>query len=870
MSTNINARTEALINNEVIKQASQNMIKVVGFLLIFLFTNYIISSLRDNFVSTIFSFFFTMLVNWTINNSTKVVSTLENYLNKNLNKIGFFTKNGKWFNLEKKQYGFKKQYGKIYDSISDSEEESELLIDSDTESESPEVFNKETYFRKGIIPAIKNNNFRRIKELEEEFGFDCYLEFRNGHHCFWDAIRLKNSEIIQHYYELFFEVDSKIRNISKFVPPEEKEEDDKPKIYYKVKLNIPKLITIERYNLETMVDVDGNNPYFWACRCGNIDFMKNYKSDYIDNIDKEEVNKIMFRNALISGSLECLKYVEECGYTPTEGSIGEWFDHYNDKDYETYSEMEDSYLEIVKYMDEKYESLIFDISYKGANIYLAMCALGFLKIIKWLDEKIEEEKMDKTKHIYLRSDEGYDAYLLASHCGHVDIMIHLLGVHGWNSNTKFHNKNKTVLEEYCDAYLVAIEGDRPNVMEYLENNHNIDLSRRLKFGFNYYTYAIACRSKEAAKYIAKNHNYTNIQSIRTNNGLYPYLVAIQTGDIEIVKYIEDNFEDSYVPKKKGNRQMPSRRMPVYDDNWYDQNDDFGYMCDFGNNYMGGPEPIPVKRKTNKIKEKFNSRIVDNSGKNAMEIAIACGHIEIMKYLVEQKGWGKNELANRKYENSYLSACRYGSIDVMEFLESFWGADPYCRNSQGCNAYHIAAETYNMELLKYLERRHKERLEEDPNMVDELEIDNYNNENAFQYILKIGNGGFMDDPYSEVSDETKKKREEVLTYLGEKEFRNKFKNCGHKTLKQVYEDCELTLEEFSPECGICRDELKQNDLCCSCDHAHIIHIECYLQYLIKNKITDPKCTYCMNAMRLESFNFVTEDEKVDSDVLIDSS
>lgn len=76
----------------------------------------------------------------------------------------------------------------------------------------------------------------------------------------------------------------------------------------------------------------------------------------------------------------------------------------------------------------------------------------------------------------------------------------------------------------------------------------------------------------------------------------------------------------------------------------------------------------------------------------------------------------------------------------------------------------------------------------------------------------------------------------------------------------FDDKLSNMDDGNPMCILCHENFEKTDLCCMCDKNHIIHKECYFEYLSHNSTSETgdisenmvKCIYCTNKMCKTSF------------------
>jgi len=107
-----------------------------------------------------------------------------------------------------------------------------------------------------------------------------------------------------------------------------------------------------------------------------------------------------------------------------------------------------------------------------------------------------------------------------------------------------------------------------------------------------------------------------------------------------------------------------------------------------------------------IKKNYGTYLGVRNGDNDDALLLACyhGHLDIVKYLIEDLSWDCR--TKDKYDNNiYLAAAMKGNLEVMEYLESIMYIDIYAINKGGFNVVYYAVSRNYLRVIKYLHKKH---------------------------------------------------------------------------------------------------------------------------------------------------------------------
>lgn len=308
----------------------------------------------------------------------------------------------------------------------------------------------------------------------------------------------------------------------------------------------------------------------------------------------------------------------------------------------------------------------------------------------------------------------------------------------------------------------------------------------------------------------------------TPYGDNPLFCAIDGGNIDLLIYLlEKDNENCYVYISNRNNY----NLYIYSIMVRDRYDMFCYLD-----------------------QNFNfdvNRICGSNYTNAYMESVHCGHRTIMKYL-ENKYLNEIDFnAKNKYGYSALSyAIIYGSIDLFKHV-FMYNSEIGIIDSCGNNLLMLAAQNRKYRIMKYL--------------IDKYDFDiNYknNNKQTVYHIVKR-NKINMDNismvfKYENVKilyNKIIELENEILEYLEDKLYKHHLKKYDIKF--------KLVNVEPNKKCIVCSEEFDKESIICKCVHNHVIHKDCYYEYLHQSGIklsSEFYCIYCKNHMIVASYKW----------------
>ena len=459
-------------------------------------------------------------------------------------------------------------------------------------------------------------------------------------------------------------------------------------------------------------DDNGLSVLHYACKVGNTEVVQYIVENYQDVLtirNKELLSPFIV--AGFSGSVELIKYLisKECDVLDKDNG-GITVLHYASLGGNT---------EIVQYLVDNYPELLTMRDKDGQSPFLVAGISGSLELVKYLIS-MECDVMDKDNDgetvlykackrwgqelvkylvenypelLTIRDEEGQSPFLVTGVSGSVELVKYLI------------SKQCDVLDKDSDGWTVlhkACKYGKLELVKYLVENYPELLTIRDKEGQSSFLVAGQSGSVELVEYlISKGCDALD----KDNNGLTVLHYACQKGNTEVVQYLVENsgelltmrHEDGQSPFLVAGfsgsvelvKYLISRGCDVMDkdnDGWTVLH----YACQEGEQelvqYLVENYPILLTMR-------------DKEGQSPFLVVGISGSVELVEYLISK---GCDVLDNDNDGKTILyTACNENKLELVKYLVEKSGELLTMRQEDGQSPFLVAGLSGSVELVKYL-------------------------------------------------------------------------------------------------------------------------------------------------------------------------
>ncbi|XP_065846510.1 uncharacterized protein [Oscarella lobularis] len=324
---------------------------------------------------------------------------------------------------------------------------------------------------------------------------------------------------------------------------------------------------------------------------------------------------------------------------------------------------------------------------------------------KW--NKLDAVKLltnrNRGANIEAKDDWKTTPFLVSCECGNVEIMNYLVEK---GCDTKAENKAG------AGALHLACSGGKTEAMDWL-----------LSKGFNYCdigkwgwtTLHMACEGGhlEISKMLVTERGLDLEQ--RAENGMTPFLSAVRSGNVELVKWLQEKGCKMSVRNQWGNSALHLALNKSKEEVFFYLIENFFDECNV--NVGLGSTAIETSPKRNILesmnndgetlflvacktglqkiveflyKKGCNWRAKDNNGKSGLHLSCENGHTSTAEYLMKECGLDPEE-TDDIMETSLMKACRGGHVITVKTLLQVRKWDLLTKNEAGENALHLACK-----------------------------------------------------------------------------------------------------------------------------------------------------------------------------------
>ena len=501
-------------------------------------------------------------------------------------------------------------------------------------------------------------------------------------------------------------------------------------------------------------------------------------------------------------------------------------------------------IPVVKYMVGTLpDKLLTAINSAEDNCYHIATCIGNLELLKYL---IKESGL---KGINAFNIMDMNILLIACEEGHLNIVKYL--VEEVKMDISYED------DDGSNGYIFAFEHSHVNVMKYIELEHNKHVAEEDKITDWYkfiknklkndpYKYSASYNDVKMMKYFDDHHSkYFDVKNIDGCDDLYLY--AAEEGYYEVMQYLEKRHNwDPYVTNKHGDGAYV---IGLFNSNL----DVINYV---ENNKECYTSKGIIGRKWNKLVKRYNCPYITSinleyikfmiyldtnyecynflkDSNNPYFEAVKNRKQEAITYLEATHGCGVNTVDKNGY-NCYLKSIRNNDLETVKFIDSRNDTNVSNRENYGNDALLLAVKYNYLTMVKYLIENRKW----------DLSVKNNYGEDIYS-IAKNNNASHA-----------------LSHYLEGKKLYGYF-----RPIQKI---------EYNKKCLICLDNFDKSDILCKCHKSHIIHIDCYIEYLNENNIekkSEFQCVYCKDNMLNSSYKYSElvdcEEESDESEVKVDN-
>jgi ankyrin repeat protein len=335
-------------------------------------------------------------------------------------------------------------------------------------------------------------------------------------------------------------------------------------------------------------------------------------------------------------------------------------------------------------------------------------------------------------------------------------------------------------------------------------------------------YLDACKNGEYE--IVKNIDLKYVVPLHIINhyGHNPFFCAIDGGHIDLFIYLlKKDKENLYVyMSDRNNCTLYLYSIIVknrYDMFCYlDQNYNFDVNRICGNNFTNAyMESIYRERTTvmkyleNKYSNDINFNIKNKYGYNVLTHAVMSGSVDIFRHVVQFNT--DIDVIDHRGNNLIMVAAENRKYKIMRYLEDNYDFDINYQNNSKLTVYHIV-------------KRNK------------INMDNVSVSFKYENVIKL---------YKKYI----KLETDMLEYLENKMYKHHLKKYDTK-FKFVGVDP-------NRRCMVCSDDFDEKSIICKCRSNHVVHKDCYFEYLNQKKINLSSyfyCIYCKDHMVMASYKW----------------
>ena len=234
---------------------------------------------------------------------------------------------------------------------------------------------------------------------------------------------------------------------------------------------------------------------------------------------------------------------------------------------------------------------------------------------------------------------------------------------------------------------VAACYNQTEVVDYFLKQNLYDSDHRGENGQTPLILAAFYESYETLKLLIDGYSNCDY-SIADDSGKTAFWYIYNQGDIDIIKY----YLNAFNCKIEGNYMKKALLHTAAEKGQYVA---FKLICESMKNN-------PVMQISERILYE-----TDDYGNTSLHLASKFGHLEVVKYLVENIKLNLNIL-NLDGQTCFHLACKYGQLSIMQYICSIDG-NIFCRDHDGSTPLHIACHYGHLSIFKFISTTNSERV-----------------------------------------------------------------------------------------------------------------------------------------------------------------
>ena len=432
-----------------------------------------------------------------------------------------------------------------------------------------------------------------------------------------------------------------------------------------------------------------------------------------------------------------------------------------------------------------------------SNVFIMAAGKNNFNLVKyyWEDELFNF-------NINYHNNVGHSVHKLAIREGNYEMIKFLEAIPELNIKTAISSRIFSCEERGSDAFLFAACYGHLEIMKYLIDKYDWDINVENEYEMTAYQLAAQKGHLHIIKFFDEldDPGNNNIKYCECD-GMNPYLSAAQSGHFHIIKYFDSKYDDNL------------------------------------------------------------SYISDVDGMNGYLYAAGTGNLEMVKYFEDKYENSFYEYKDDLGSNAYMLAatCSWDcvrknkekTIKLLEYFDSKYSNNIDYTNYYGKTAFFCAVSSTSIVIMDYFTKHYKSKININKQDTDGDTV--YMSATLQGFVKTLE---YLDKAYNVNLDIINNDGCSAFDIAENREDQEMVKHFNEKKLKRMFKPDNKI--EITYKCNICMDKIKKDDLCCMCCNYHVIHYECYSEYLIESNlekiIKNTKCIYCRDDMLRKTIKY----------------